>query len=195
MARYLMIWLPAILHSAYYYSLSCNKNFHGWLDQVGIRITQLSTKLKLKLRLTLAIPSQRRRGQSLTAYNGTLPGNRKWPPRDLENPKMRPRGPKNNRLQCRPLIKRENIHLFSLLFLAVQIFTLTFLQARILENYLSYKTILVGGGGSCTLLVFCVTLHKNGVIQIFLQQPILGKIGTISRNLAKLNSNFNLNYN
>ena len=27
----------------------------GWLDQVGIRLTQLSTKLKLKLKLSLAI--------------------------------------------------------------------------------------------------------------------------------------------
>ena len=28
----------------------------GWLDQVGIRLSQLSTKLKLKLKLSLAIP-------------------------------------------------------------------------------------------------------------------------------------------
>ena len=27
----------------------------GWLDQVGIRLSQLSTKLKLKLKLSLAI--------------------------------------------------------------------------------------------------------------------------------------------
>ena len=27
----------------------------GWLDQVGIRLTQLSTKLKLMLKLSLAI--------------------------------------------------------------------------------------------------------------------------------------------
>ena len=26
-------------------------NFHGWLDQVGIRLSHLSTKLKLKLKL------------------------------------------------------------------------------------------------------------------------------------------------
>ena len=26
----------------------------GWLDQVGIRLSQLSTKLKLKLKLSLA---------------------------------------------------------------------------------------------------------------------------------------------
>ena len=65
MARYLMIWLPAILHSAYYYSLSCNKNFHGWLDQVGIRITQLSTKLKLKLRQTAMQTAYKKRKYSL----------------------------------------------------------------------------------------------------------------------------------
>ena len=27
----------------------------GWLDQVGIKLSQLSTKLKLKLKLSLAI--------------------------------------------------------------------------------------------------------------------------------------------
>ena len=27
----------------------------GWLDEVGIRLSQLSTKLKLKLKLSLAI--------------------------------------------------------------------------------------------------------------------------------------------
>ena len=38
-------------------------NFHGWvglggwLDQVGIKLSQLSTKLKLKLKLSLAIKS------------------------------------------------------------------------------------------------------------------------------------------
>ena len=34
----------------------------GWLDQVGIRLTQLSTKLKLKLKLSLAIYNGRGKG-------------------------------------------------------------------------------------------------------------------------------------
>ena len=45
------VWLEIVLQI----------NFHGWvgvgglLDQVGIRLSQLSTKLKLKLKLSLAI--------------------------------------------------------------------------------------------------------------------------------------------
>ena len=68
----------------------------GWLDQVGIRLTQLSTKLKLKLKLSLAIRKKSARPKKCL-------GQQKWSTKNLcpnqllfkENFDLKKFGPKN----------------------------------------------------------------------------------------------------